>query len=40
MTIILMTLSFAGGYAFCWKQDVILDFVKTKYTEWKAKRAS
>jgi len=37
MTLILMTLSFAGGYAFCWKQDAILKFVKAKVEAWRAR---
>jgi len=38
MTIILMTLSFAGGYAFCWKQDTILEFAKAKFQAWRNAR--
>jgi len=37
MTIILMILSFAGGYGFCWKQDVILEFAKAKLEAWRAR---
>ena len=37
MTLILMTLSFVGGYAFCWKQDAILAFVKAKVEAWRAR---
>jgi len=34
MTLILMTLSFAGGYAFCWKQDTVIAFVNTQVAKW------
>ena len=34
MTIILMTVSFVGGYAFCWKQDAVVAFVNEKVAKW------
>jgi len=34
MTLILMTLSFAGGYAFCCKQDAVIAFVNTQVAKW------
>ena len=37
MTLILMTLSFVGGYAFCRKQDAILSFIKSKVEAWRAR---
>lgn len=37
MFIIGLVLGLAGGYAFCWKQNAILSFVKSKVEAWRAR---